>query len=80
MLLNGMKETSQDVIEFPEFFSNALRVILEHLYTKKVNLKIEIIVEAFFQSADSFLLEQLKLEIIEFFTNNYLKNNEKNQK
>ncbi|CAI2170714.1 929_t:CDS:2 [Funneliformis geosporum] len=68
MLLNEMKESTQEVIEFPEFSSKTLHVILEYLYTEKVTektLKIDIIAKAF-HSADYFLLEQLKLQIIEF--------------
>ncbi|CAG8513565.1 987_t:CDS:2 [Funneliformis mosseae] len=68
MLLNEMKEFTQNVIEFPEFSSKTLHVILEYLYTGKVTektLKIEIIAKAF-HSADYFLLDQLKLQITEF--------------
>src|SRR5436190_24208519 len=77
MLLNGMKETTQDVIEFPEFSSDILHVILEYLYTGRVTLTIEMIAEAY-HSADFFLLEQLKLQIIEFFKN-HLENNIENK-
>jgi hypothetical protein len=78
MLLNGMKESTQKVIEFPEFSSDVLHVILEYLYTGRVTeqtLKIEIVAEAF-HGADYFLLEQLKLQIIEFFKNHPEYNNE----
>src|SRR4051812_2096167 len=50
MLLNGMKESTQDVIEFSEVSSDALHVILEYLYTGRVTeqtLTIEIVAEAF---------------------------------
>ncbi|PKK79449.1 hypothetical protein RhiirC2_727236 [Rhizophagus irregularis] len=80
MLLNGMKESSQEVIEFPEFSSDVLHVIIEYLYAGKVTehtLTIEMVAEAF-HSADYFLLEQLKLQIIEFF-NNHLRNNTENK-
>ncbi|CAB4440186.1 unnamed protein product [Rhizophagus irregularis] len=81
ILLNGVKESTQDVIEFPEFSSDILHhVILEYLYTKKVTeqtLTIEIVAEAF-HGADCFLLEQLKLRITEFFEN-YLRNNTDNE-
>src|SRR5438270_412958 len=76
MLLNGMKEVTQDLI-FPEISSDILLVILEYLYTEKVTTKtltIEIVAEAF-HGADFFLLEQLKLQIIEF----YLKSNAENK-
>jgi hypothetical protein len=77
MLTNGMKESTQEVIEFPEFSSDILHVILEYLYTGRVTeqtLTIEIVAEVF-HGADYFLLKQLKLQIIEFF-NNHLKNSE----
>ncbi|CAI2167094.1 7184_t:CDS:1 [Funneliformis geosporum] len=69
-LLIEMKDSTQNVIEFPEFSSKTLHVVLEYLYTGKVTeatLKIEIIAKAF-HSADYFLLEPLKHQIIEFFT------------
>jgi hypothetical protein len=67
MLLNGK---NGDLI-FPEFSSSTLLVILEYLYTEKVtekSLAIETVAEAF-HCADFFLIEQLKLQIIEFFKN-----------
>ncbi|RIA85820.1 concanavalin A-like lectin/glucanase domain-containing protein [Glomus cerebriforme] len=77
ILLNGTNEATQDLI-FPEFSSDTLLIILEYLYTEKVaeRLTIEIIAEAF-HCADFFLIEQLKLQIIEFFKN-YLQNNSEN--
>ncbi|GES82565.1 BTB/POZ protein [Rhizophagus clarus] len=69
MLTNGMKESTQEVIEFPEFSSDILCVILEYLYTGSVTeqtLTIEKTAEAF-RGADYFLLDQLKLQIIKFF-------------
>ena len=76
ILLNEMKESTQNV-EFPEFSSKTLHVILEYLYTGKVTektLKIEIAANAF-HNADYFLLGPLKIQIIEFIMR-YLKNNE----
>jgi hypothetical protein len=80
MLLNGMRETTQDIIEFPEFSSDTLHIILEYLYTGKVTEKILTIdtVAESFHCADFFLIEQLKLQIIEFFKN-HLKNNTENK-
>ena len=49
MLSSGMKETNQDVIEFKEFSSKALKVIVEYLYTGRVTeniLTTEIVYEA----------------------------------
>ncbi|PKK79448.1 BTB-domain-containing protein [Rhizophagus irregularis] len=80
MLLNGMKESLQEVIEFPEVSSDTLHVILEYLYTGRVTeqtLTIEMVAEAF-HGADYFLLEQLKCQIIEFFKN-HLRNNNVNK-
>ncbi|CAB5388185.1 hypothetical protein RhiirA5_347391 [Rhizophagus irregularis] len=70
ILLSGKNVTTQDLI-FPEFSSNTLLVILEYLYTGKVTEKsliIETVAEAY-HCADFFLIEQLKLQIIEFFKN-----------
>ncbi|RIA99722.1 concanavalin A-like lectin/glucanase domain-containing protein [Glomus cerebriforme] len=80
LILNEVKETNQDVIEILEFSSDILLVILEYLYSEKVTektLKIEILAKAF-HSANFFLLEQLKLQIIEFFKI-YLENNKENK-
>jgi hypothetical protein len=72
MLLSEMKEATQDVIEFQEFSSKALQVVVEFLYTGKVTkktLKPEIVFEALC-CADYFLLGVLMLHIIRFVTNN----------
>ncbi|CAI2167097.1 7186_t:CDS:1 [Funneliformis geosporum] len=73
-----LNESTQNVIEFYEFSSKILHVILEYLYTGKVTetLQIEIIAKAF-HSADYFLLEQLKHQMIEFVLHD-LKNKENN--
>ncbi|RIA90135.1 concanavalin A-like lectin/glucanase domain-containing protein [Glomus cerebriforme] len=68
MLLSGMKETTQEVIEFQKFSSKALLVIVEFLYTGYVTdktLTIETVTEALI-CADYFLLESLIFQIIEF--------------
>ena len=80
MLLNETKEAIQDVIEFPEFSSDILRIILEYLYTGKVTektLTTEIVADAF-HGADFFLLEQLKFQIIEF-VKDYLESDAENK-
>ena len=77
MLTCGMKEATQDVIEFPEFSSKTLHVILEYLYTEKLTLNIQMVAEAF-RGTDFFLLEKLKLQIIEF-VKNYLEKNVKDK-
>ena len=80
MLLNGMKETTQGVIEFPKFSSDILHLILEYLYTGRVTEKTltnKIVAEAY-HGADFFLLEQLKLQIIELFKS-HLENNVENK-
>ncbi|PKY14305.1 hypothetical protein RhiirB3_400102 [Rhizophagus irregularis] len=72
MLLSEMKESTQDVIEFQEFSSKALQVIVEFFYTGKVSkktLKPEIVFEALC-CADYFLLGVLMLHIIRFVKNN----------
>ena len=74
-LLNEENETTKDLI-FPEFSSDTLLVILEYIYTGKVkeeNLTIETVAKTF-HCANFFLIEQLKLQIVEFFKD-YLKNN-----
>ncbi|GBB96041.1 hypothetical protein RclHR1_02670010 [Rhizophagus clarus] len=72
MLLSDMKEATQDVIEFQEFSSKALQVVVEYLYTGKVTknfLKPGIVFEALC-CADYFLLEMLMFHIISFVRSN----------
>ncbi|RHZ44594.1 hypothetical protein Glove_718g30 [Diversispora epigaea] len=83
LLFNGMKETKQNEIKFPEIKADAIKIILEFLYTGEINeldLTPENVIDAF-HAADYFQLIDLQDYIVEFIkkalpnSKNYNNNN-----
>src|SRR3954471_70354 len=71
LLYNGMKETYQSQISFPNVNSPGMQIILEYTYTgsiKRNSLAVDNIIEAFY-AADYFQLPNLQDFIIETVKN-----------
>ena len=76
LLYNGMKESYEKQITFPEINTSGMKVILEYVYTgsiKEESLTLDNIVEAFY-AADYFQLSGLQDCIVKIIKNNYLEN------
>src|SRR5438045_9570084 len=76
LLYNGMKETYEKQISFPEINSAGMEIVLEYTYTgsvKKESLTKDNIVEAF-NAADYFQLLDLQVFIMKAVKNNLEKN------
>ena len=80
LLYNGMKESFEKVISFPEINSSGMEIILEYTYTgsiKEESLTKDNIVEAFY-AADYFQLPNLQDIIIKTIKNTLEKNGMEN--
>src|SRR5437762_885610 len=80
LLYNGMKESYEKQISFPDINSAVMEIILEYIYTgliKEESLTKDNIVEAFY-AADYFLLQDLQNIIIKTVKNNLEKNHAEN--
>jgi hypothetical protein len=76
LLYNGMKESYEKQISFPEINSSEMKVILEYVYTgsiKEESLTKDTIVESF-HAADYFQLPDLQDFIMKTFTKNFTEN------
>jgi hypothetical protein len=76
LLYNGMKETHENQIPFPEINSAGMEIILEYTYTgsiKEESLTIDNVVEAFY-AADYFQLLDLQDFIMKTVNTNLAKN------
>ncbi|CAG8441102.1 6310_t:CDS:1 [Acaulospora colombiana] len=68
LLFNGMKESKQNEIKFPEIKSCAMKIILEFLYTDEVNYTAftpNNIIDTF-HAADYFQLPDLQDQLVEY--------------
>src|SRR6266542_1407709 len=78
LLFNGMKESTEPKISFPEINSSSMKVIMEYLYTGLVSNEVltnENLVETF-NAADYFQLPGLQYLIVKHvLDNNIIKNN-----
>src|SRR5688572_6050037 len=76
LLYNGMKESYENQISFPEINSSPMRIVLEYIYTgliKEESLTKDNIVEAFY-AADYFQLPDLQDVIIKTIKNTLKEN------
>ena len=72
LLYNGMKESRENQISFPEINSYGVEIVLEYIYTGKVqehSLNEDNIIEAFY-AADYFQLQDLQDLIVKIVKNN----------
>ncbi len=68
LLYNGMKETFDNKITFPEFVSSAMLIVLEYLYTGSITmnqLNKDNLLDVYI-AADFFLLKDLQQIILQF--------------
>ncbi|GBC08014.1 hypothetical protein RclHR1_07860008 [Rhizophagus clarus] len=80
LLYNGMKETYENKITFPEVNSAGMEIILEYIYTgsiKEESLTKDNIIETFC-AADYFQLSDLQDFIMKTLKNTFKKNNNEN--
>ncbi|POG71889.1 hypothetical protein GLOIN_2v1601093, partial [Rhizophagus irregularis DAOM 181602=DAOM 197198] len=76
LLYNGMKESIETKISFPEINSSSMEIILEYLYTgsiKEETLTKDNIIETF-NAADYFHLLDLRKSVENIFINNLKEN------
>ncbi|CAG8631713.1 1576_t:CDS:1 [Ambispora leptoticha] len=81
MLLNGMCETTKNIIKFPEITTPAMKIILEFLYTGDVSTHHFAIRTAIdtFHAANYFILPDLEKMISEFIIDILKKEKEKDK-
>src|SRR4051794_32310851 len=80
LLYNGMKESYENKISFPEIDSAGMEIVLEYTYTgsiKEESLTKDNIIEAFY-AADYFQLPELQNIIMKTFKNTLEKNSNEN--
>src|SRR6266496_2966160 len=80
LLYNGMKESYEKQISFPNINSSGMKIILEYIYTgstQDVSLTKDNIVETYY-SADYFQLPNLQVSIMKIIKNTFEKNNVEN--